>query len=222
MFGCCVAGRLLQTDLQQVDETHALFQIPAAEQVNHVCVFLLGTVPFPDGFGATVHFFWPGKGSQVLGMLSNDKPSAIFRLRSAFSSTSAPPSGISTPSAFTSATLSSAPGQVTAILGLALEPLEAIAAQLASIPQAQTQNAMNITPTSTPSSSLAPIVKPADPSVLAEKIAKHLFNYIAGFVPAGTNVGPDSTVSMGVIARWYESFIGKVRAGGVGFLERSE
>ncbi|KAG1802093.1 DUF775-domain-containing protein [Suillus plorans] len=222
MFGCCVAGRLLQTDLQQVDETHALFEIPAAEKVNHVCVFLLGTVPFPDGFGATVHFFWPGKGSQILGMLSNDKPSAIFRLRSAFSSTSAPPSGVSTPSAFTSATFSSAPGQVTAILGLALEPLEAIAAQLASLPQNQTPNAMNITPTSTPTSSLAPIAKPADPSMLAEKIAKHLFNYIAGFVPAGTNVGPESTVSMGVIARWYESFIGKVRAGGVGFLERNE
>jgi hypothetical protein len=118
--------------------------------------------------------------------------------------------------------LSSAPGQVTAILGLALEPLEAIAAQLAALPQAQTQNAMNITPTSTPASSLAPIAKPADPSVLAEKIARHLFNYIAGFVPAGANVGPDSTVSMGVIARWYESFIGKVRAGGIGFLERNE
>jgi hypothetical protein len=26
-----------------VDETHALFEIPAAEKVNHVCVFLLGT-----------------------------------------------------------------------------------------------------------------------------------------------------------------------------------
>lgn len=97
MFGCCVAGRLLQTNLQQVDETHALFEIPAAEKVNHVCVFLIGTgqcyddpsfklmpsahirsetldtdlcavVPFPEGFGATVHFYWPGKGSQVLGM----------------------------------------------------------------------------------------------------------------------------------------------------------
>ena len=87
MFGCCVAGRFFQTNLQQVDETHALFEIPAAEKVNHVCVFLLGTgehhlhifirpalrltldpVPFPEGYGATVHFFWPGKGSQVLGM----------------------------------------------------------------------------------------------------------------------------------------------------------
>jgi hypothetical protein len=155
--------------------------------------------------------------------LSNDKPSAIFRLRSAFSSISAPPSGISTPSAFTSAApLSSAPGQVTAILGLALEPLEAIAAQLATLSQNQVQNAMNITPTPTPISSLAPITKSPDPIILAEKVAKHMFHYISGFVPAGTGIGPDSTVPMGIIARWYESFVGKVRAGGVGFLDRDE
>ena len=43
MFGCCVAGRLLQTNLQQVDETHALFELPSASTINHVCVFLLGT-----------------------------------------------------------------------------------------------------------------------------------------------------------------------------------
>jgi hypothetical protein len=46
MFGCCVAGRLLQTNLQQVDETHALFELPAASTINHVCVFLLGTSEF--------------------------------------------------------------------------------------------------------------------------------------------------------------------------------
>lgn len=43
MFGCCVAGRLLQTNLQQIDETHAYFELPAAENINHICVFLLGT-----------------------------------------------------------------------------------------------------------------------------------------------------------------------------------
>lgn len=43
MFGCCIAGRLLQTNLQQVDETHALFELPQASTINHVCVFLLGT-----------------------------------------------------------------------------------------------------------------------------------------------------------------------------------
>ena len=86
MFGCCVAGRLMQTNLQQLDETHAAFELPQAETINHICVFLLGTgasptrsdvgnlltdrraVPFPEGYGASVHFFWPGKGFQLLGM----------------------------------------------------------------------------------------------------------------------------------------------------------
>ena len=55
MFGCCVAGRLLQTNLQQIDETKAAFELPAAESINHICVFLLGT-------GLYTHFvffsFW--------------------------------------------------------------------------------------------------------------------------------------------------------------------
>ncbi|KAG6333583.1 hypothetical protein ID866_5499, partial [Astraeus odoratus] len=198
MFGCCVAGRLLQTNLQQIDETHALFEIPAAEKVNHVCVFLLGTIPFPDGYGCTVHFFWPGKGSQILGMrvLSNEKPSAIFRLRSTFS---APASGMSTPSAFTSAA-SSTTGEVTAILGLAIEPLESVIAQVATLPANTINSTLNAAaPTS---SSLG---RPVDAGALAEKIARHLFNYVSGFA-GGQSIGPDSAVPMSLIARWYETF----------------
>jgi hypothetical protein len=33
-------------------------------------------------------------------------------------------------------------------------------------------------------------------------------------------MSPDVAVPMSVIAKWYESFMGKIRAGGVGFLER--
>jgi len=43
MFGCCVAGRLLQTNLTQVDESHAYFELVNASSINHVCVFLAGT-----------------------------------------------------------------------------------------------------------------------------------------------------------------------------------
>jgi hypothetical protein len=42
MFGCCVAGRPLQTNMTQVDETHAYFELPNASTINHICVFLLG------------------------------------------------------------------------------------------------------------------------------------------------------------------------------------
>jgi hypothetical protein len=70
MFGVVLPGRPILTNLQmqQVDDTHAFFELPNATLVNHICVFLLGSIPFPDGYGAGVHFFWPGKGFQLLGM----------------------------------------------------------------------------------------------------------------------------------------------------------
>jgi hypothetical protein len=60
-----------------------------------------------------------------------------------------------------------------------------------------------------------------DPTLLAERIVKHLFNYVSGFV-GGSGVTPEVAVPMSIIAKWYESFMGKVRAGGIGFLERGD
>ncbi|KIK07065.1 hypothetical protein K443DRAFT_87991 [Laccaria amethystina LaAM-08-1] len=200
MFGCCVAGRLLQTDLQQIDDTHAYFQLQSASSINHICVFLLGTVPFPDGYGATVHFFWPGKGFQLLGMLSNEKPSAIFRLKgTGFTS------GTSTINAFSAFSQQGVQqNDVTATLGLSIEPLSEIQLQMQTLPSALTKPGADMM---------------RDPTVLAERIVKHLFNYVSGFT-GGSGMSPDVAVPMSVIAKWYESFMGKIRAGGVGFLER--
>jgi len=204
MFGCCVAGRLLQTNLQQVDDTHAYFELPAASTINHVCVFLLGTIPFPDGYGAAVHFFWPGKGFQLLGMLSNEKPSAIFRLRGTFTPSTA---STTVQNAFSTTSVSvNMQADVTAILGLAIEPLLSIHSQVQAMPSALAKPGADPT---------------RDPTVLAERIIKHLFNYLSGFT-GGTALSSDAAIPMTVIMKWYENFLAKVRAGGVGFLERGE
>ncbi|KXN89715.1 hypothetical protein AN958_05255 [Leucoagaricus sp. SymC.cos] len=206
MFGCCVAGRPLQTNLQQIDETHALFELPQASNINHVCVFLLGTVPFPDGYGATVHFFWPGKGFQLLGMqLSNDKPSVIFRLRGTFTSN---PASSHTQNAFTSASpMPTSDADVTAILGLSIEPLDQVQAQMSALNSA----VVKVTPDLT-----------KDPNLLANRIINHLFNYVSSFINASGTVTPDVMVPMSIISKWYDNFLSKVRAGGIGFLERSD
>ncbi|KAI9140989.1 hypothetical protein BKA69DRAFT_1076597 [Paraphysoderma sedebokerense] len=54
-------------------------EIPSVEKINHLVIFLVGD-PFPEGFAATVHILLPNSPWQLLGQLSNDKPSAIFRL----------------------------------------------------------------------------------------------------------------------------------------------
>ncbi|PPQ77941.1 hypothetical protein CVT25_015416 [Psilocybe cyanescens] len=204
MFGCCVAGRLLQTNIIQVDETHAYFELPNASTINHVCVFLLGSVPFPEGFGAAVHFFWPGKGFQLLGMLSNEKPSAIFRLKGTYSG----PTSSAAQNKFSSFSSVGPDIQqdVTAILGLSIEPISAIQQQLELLPSAVSSSSPGLA---------------REPIFLAERIVKHLFNYVSGFITGGP-LSPDVAIPMSVIQRWYEMFISKVRAGGVGFLERGD
>jgi hypothetical protein len=45
---------------------------------------MLGTVPFPAGMGGAVYFSFPdpvgGQIWQLLGFITNDKPSAIFKI----------------------------------------------------------------------------------------------------------------------------------------------
>jgi hypothetical protein len=47
-----------------------VFELPDAATINHIVVFLLGTIPFDPGYAATVHFLWPGSenGWKLLGM----------------------------------------------------------------------------------------------------------------------------------------------------------
>nr|XP_022345795.1 polyadenylate-binding protein 4-like isoform X2 [Crassostrea virginica] len=52
MFGLIVAGRLVQTDVTQVSENQFLFNIPDADDINHLVIFMTGQSPFPDGLGA--------------------------------------------------------------------------------------------------------------------------------------------------------------------------
>ncbi|KAF5343311.1 hypothetical protein D9757_014161 [Collybiopsis confluens] len=205
MFGCLVAGRLLQTNLQQIDETHAVFELSNASTINHVCVFLLGNVPFPEGYGATVHLHWPGRGFQLLGMLSNDKPSAIFRLRASFtySTTTRAFEGqgsLTVPSEAASNT------DVTAVLGISIEPLSQIYPQISSIH-----------PNSAGSSNSIHRPLP-NAALLAERIVRHLLNYLSSFAASG--LGPDVAVPISIIEKWYVTFTNKVKNGGTEFLER--
>nr|XP_022345802.1 polyadenylate-binding protein 4-like isoform X3 [Crassostrea virginica] len=83
MFGLIVAGRLVQTDVTQVSENQFLFNIPDADDINHLVIFMTGQSPFPDGLGAAVYFSFPnpqGQAWALLGHITNTKPSAIFKI----------------------------------------------------------------------------------------------------------------------------------------------
>ncbi len=78
MFACVAAGRPAQTDFGQMDATHFVLQIPDAENVNHLALYLttvphnptlthVYAQPLPAGYAATVHFMWPTQSWQLLG-----------------------------------------------------------------------------------------------------------------------------------------------------------
>lgn len=67
------------------DQTHCVADVADVDQVNYLVVFLTGQTPFPDGAGGAVYLSWPSLNGgpsewQYLGYLSNQKPSAIFKV----------------------------------------------------------------------------------------------------------------------------------------------
>jgi hypothetical protein len=142
------------------------------------------------------------RSSITVSRLSNEKPSAIFRLRGTFSSSS---SSANAYEAFSQSSTVTDGTPVTATLGLSIEPLGAIATQISGLPTSGPANGP---------------IRPADALALAERIVKHMMSYMNGFAPSGAR--GDAAIPLALFQKWYESFLSKIKVAGVGFLERSE
>jgi len=81
----------------------------------------------------------------------------------------------------------------------------------------------SLSPAGSGAGALTKAPSPQDAALLAERIIKHLLNYLSSFIGGGMGMlTSDSSIPMGVIAQWYERFTTKLRTGGVGFLERDD
>lgn len=185
MFGCLVAGRLVQTDAVQVSSDKFVFTLPDYENVNHVVVFMLGTVPFPAGMGGAVYFSFPDPVSggpvwQLLGFITNDKPSAIFRISGLkVGEGGAHPFGSVAPAASAS----------VAQVGVSVEALDQLAQQ---------------TPVS------GATVSTVDSFLhFTQKMLDSLFNFAASFAVTQAQMTPNPTetfIPSSCVLRWYENF----------------
>uniref|UniRef100_A0A6G1S5Q6 Protein OPI10 n=1 Tax=Aceria tosichella TaxID=561515 RepID=A0A6G1S5Q6_9ACAR len=81
-FGIVIPGRPVDTSFQQVDANKFLITIQEAETINHLVIFLTGMLP-PDTVGC-IFFSLPDPNASptwhYLGYLTNQKPSAIYKL----------------------------------------------------------------------------------------------------------------------------------------------
>ncbi|KAL9938465.1 hypothetical protein V8E36_003088 [Tilletia maclaganii] len=217
MFICIGAGQLPLSTPQQVDETHFVFVLDAAF-VNHIIVALSGVSPFPDGFSATVHLLWSGEGQawKLLGCLKNSKPSAFFRIRlpggaaSTVGPNGDPPKGI--------------PG-LTATIGISIEPDALVDQQMATLP-APSSTLSNAGNANNPQPSEAGALVPFRASTIpaegldvalsvAPKIAQNAFDYLSSFAP------DSAPQTVPLLQKWLEQLQRKLKAQGVGFLDKA-
>ncbi|KAI8923349.1 hypothetical protein BC831DRAFT_38367 [Entophlyctis helioformis] len=195
MIGCIVAGRL--TNLRQVDATKYVFGLTDPASINHLVVFLTGDTPFPPGYAATVHFLWPSLVNPVwtlLGMLSNEKPSAIFKLggkKTVSKSMDALMDDTSEPSF---AAPFAAQASASAQLGISIEPIETVMAQISTLPAGAHALTAAGGVAGASITDLVPVQQGQGPSLdpisIATKLLENLYNHCAsyaGSLPMGGN-----------------------------------
>lgn len=142
----------------------------------------------------SLHSTNSNKGWQLIGALSNLKPSAIFKLRGTFIQSSS--------------FKSSESSNTTGTLGILCEPLESIEVQLKSLRVPSTDIILS-TPQVT-----------NDPTTIAQRVALNAFLYLSGFaIPS-----PDgkSYVEMNVVEKWFKNIEQKLINTGTSFLMQSE
>jgi len=185
MFGIIVSGRLVQTDLQTVSETQFLFNIPDADNINHVVVFMTGQTPFPEGLGGSVYFAWPrpeGPVWTLLGHISNTKPSAIFKISSLKKSESSDSQQIHF------GAMSQQQSHMAQI-GISVESLDQISQQV----PATVANAP----------SLPAFVE------FSRKMLENFFNFASSFALKQSQMTPapsETFVPLSTLNRWFENF----------------
>jgi len=180
MFGLLVSGRLVRTDFERLEETKFMININSAESVNYICVFLTGLIPFPEGTVGSIYFSWPDEHArpnwQLLGILSNNKPSAIFKLsnlKQHFDTSSQPLNAFSQ---FPSVT-------INAQIGISIEAAVTAESQVTSIVE--------------PTQNVSSFVE------FTQSMVQNLFNYVSSYA---IEDGSTPMVPLLSIQKWYENF----------------
>lgn len=195
-----------------MDETKLLLNISEADNINHIVIFLTGTIPLPVGMAGAVYFSWPDPNAppnwQYLGYISNNKPSAIFKISQLKKLHEMDENGLST--AFSQFNVfGSQPISHIAQIGVSIES-EAAVNQLAPATVRKTKttrifelsiyfNEFNYTSQTTASNY----------SQFGQKMLENFFNFVSSFAVTQSQMVPNPSetfVPLSTIQTWYQNF----------------
>ncbi|XP_053564619.1 protein Hikeshi isoform X2 [Bombina bombina] len=177
----------VQTDVQQVAEDKFVFNLPDYEHINHVVVFMLGTIPFPERMGGSVYISYPDQSGmpvwQLLGFITNEKPSAIFKI-------SGLKSGEGSQHPFGAIGAMNIPQAPTvAQIGISVELLEQLAQQT-PVASAAVSNVDSFTQ-------------------FTQKMLDNFYNFATSFAVSQAQMTPNPSevfIPANVVLKWYENF----------------
>eukprot|EP00727_Mastigamoeba_balamuthi_P013138 m51a1_g8447 putative protein hikeshi (209) ;mRNA; r:391616-392727 len=189
MFACVVAGRPVMTSAVIVPPNRLVFSLDDPHAITHIVVFLTGATPLPEGCGASVYIAWPPDYSQwrYMGHLTNEKPSAVFRVRRVNEGGDGDAQGGA----------AAGPAQ----LGISVETLEAIGDSLARM---QWEGSSNST------SKLAF----EDPATLPRRMLEHFWAFATSYAtktPQTANTQSQEWIPVHILNKWYGAVLEKLQ-----------
>lgn len=196
MFGAVCSGRPMII-AQQVEPTKFVFTIPNAANISHVAIFYLPQNEYVDpNYTGLVYFQLPSLPEfKLLGGVSPNKPSSIFRLNTGLSQKDQKSlsHALDEDDVMNDAEVSEN-GDVVLNIGISMEPTPQAEMLLLQEKSKQKMITYDQNP-----------VKPApkaalDIAVLANQIVKHAYNYLGGFIDAS------GKVPMKVFDNWWDKF----------------
>ncbi|KAL8930902.1 MAG: hypothetical protein Q9208_000003 [Pyrenodesmia sp. 3 TL-2023] len=214
-FGIILPSRPVITNPLTVSSTQYAFQLPSSPSFSHIVVFLVPGNALPSDTLAAVYIQFPGPNSEfkLLGAIGNEKQTAIFRVNngSADPETSTQGNMGDEMSDTTIPTTNNINPNITQqiTIGISIEPAATIQAQLAALQSSSSSSAL-VVANKRPS--------PVTTKVLAQRIIKNAFNFLASFA-GQTTVGGEEMVPLRSFRSWWEKFERKVE-NDPGFLER--
>jgi hypothetical protein len=217
MFGVIVSGRPILTSFVKISDTKISFSIPSQPAFNHLVVFTLpGASLPPDAAAACYLQTSPSTQFKLLGALSNDKQSAIFKIWNTVASSAMHGIGTVTDDMMTD-TVDGQPSTSDAItLGISLEPVAHVEASLAALKASQggaaTTGQEFVRASAVASSAPKAVI---NTKVLAQRIIANAFNFLASFSSGGSN----DVVPLKSFEEWWKKFQKKIELDPT-FLER--
>src|SRR3569833_101127 len=203
LFGIIPTGLpALTTPTESESATSVLYTIPPTKPFRHLAVFLLPGVTLPAATAAAIYLVtapapgatWPT--TTFLGGVGEGKESAIFRL----------------PDAATAA--------ANVVIGISIEDGPSVAARIGELAAARGGGGGSSTALVGPVGGGSQNPQGQQPStlVLAQRIIKNAFNFLASF---SGQAGAVEVVPLRAFEEWWRKFESRVRTD-PGFLERDD